>query len=77
MNKPVGGNVNLRQKVAIHKKVPLLICPTTISDMGAHQQNKPGDLSLYRTNAKFQSISNSKQPVHSVNAYGKANYPIV
>ena len=28
MNKPVGGNVNLRQKVAIHKKVPLLICPS-------------------------------------------------
>jgi len=52
MNKPVGGNVNVRQKVAIHKKVPLLICPTTVSDTGAHQQNKPGDLSLYRSNAK-------------------------
>ena len=77
MNKPVGGNVSLRQKVAINKEVSLLICPTTVSDMGAHRQNKPGDLSLYRRNAKFQSISNSKQPVQSVNACGKANYPIV
>ena len=50
---------------------------TTGSDMGAPQQNKHGDLLLCKRNAKFQSVSTSKKPVHSRNACGKANYPMV
>ena len=38
MNEPVGGNVNLRQKVTIHKQVSLLIFPTTVLTWERHSK---------------------------------------